>query len=487
MLKFICLIITQEKNYIMKNKITLLLLLTITTVTYSQDECVGGLAAGYPCNDYDLMSHLTNSYLGASEGNDSWGWTDPDTGKEYALMGLDNGTAFVDISDPVNPIYLGKLPTATSSSIWRDIKTYNNYAFIVSEASGHGIQIFDLTKLRNVANPPVTFTEDAHYSGFGSAHNIVINEDTGYAYGVGTNTYSGGPHFVNIQDPLNPTAAGGYALDSYSHDGQVVTYNGPDTDYTGREIYVGSNENEVVIVDVTDKGNPQGISAVGYSNVAYTHQGWFTEDHTYFIVGDEIDESNYGFNTRTIVMDFTDLDNPYPLFDYFGTTPAIDHNGYVKGDEFFISNYAAGMRVLDISDIANENISEIGYFDSYPANNNTSYHGVWSVYPYFESGNIVISDIDGGLFIVRKSNTLGITDTETLNFSLYPNPAKSNITISAKKSGVNKIEIYNLLGQKIIDKQFDTVDTKTIDVSVLKAGVYIVKINKNTSKRLIVK
>ncbi len=471
----------------MKTKITLLLLLAITTTIYSQDECTGGLAAGYPCNDYDLMSHLSNAFFGATEGNDSWGWTDPDTGKEYALMGLDNGAAFVDISDPVNPIYLGKLPTATSSSIWRDIKTYNNYAFIVSEAGGHGIQIFDLTKLRNVSNPPVTFSEDAHYSGFGSAHNIVINEDTGYAYGVGTNTYSGGPHFVNIQNPLNPIAAGGYALDSYSHDGQVITYNGPDTDYTGREIYVGSNENEVVIVDVTDKGNPQGISAVGYSNIAYTHQGWFTEDHTYFIVGDEIDESYFGFNTRTIVMDFTDLDNPYPLFDYFGTTPAIDHNGYVKGDNYFLSNYSAGMRVLDISDIANQNITEIGYFDSYPSNNNTSYHGVWSVYPYFASGNIVISDIEGGLFIVRKSNTLNTPDFQQNAFSIYPNPAQNNVIISTKNTPISTIEINNLLGQTLISKKADNLDTKIIDISVLEKGIYMIIVNNTTSKRLIVK
>jgi choice-of-anchor B domain-containing protein len=139
--------------------------------------CENGFAGIYPCDGYDLIAHISADKLGGSSGNDSWGWTDPQTNKEYALVGLDNGTAFIDVSDPINPVYLGKLPTHTQSSTWRDVKTYNNHAFVVSEASGHGMQVFDLTRLRDVVNPPLNFTEDAHYNGFGSAHNIIINEE----------------------------------------------------------------------------------------------------------------------------------------------------------------------------------------------------------------------------------------------------------------------------------------------------------------------
>jgi choice-of-anchor B domain-containing protein len=221
--------------------------------------CEDGMVGDFPCFNFDLISRIDLEMLQASAGNDSWGWTDPSTGKEYALMGLNNGTAFIDLSTPATPIYLGKLGSQSGDSPWRDIKVYNNYAFIVSEASGHGMQIFDLTELRNVTNPPVSFSASAVYNEFGNAHNIIINEDTGYAYAVGTSTYNGGPHFINIQDPLNPTAAGGYGMDSYSHDAQVITYNGPDTDYQGKEILIGSNENEIVIVDITDKSNPEQI------------------------------------------------------------------------------------------------------------------------------------------------------------------------------------------------------------------------------------
>lgn len=387
----------------MKNLLFAIALLSYQ-FSFAQTPCSGGTAGSFPCNGYDLQATFTLGQLNANSGNDSWGWTDPLDGKEYALIGLDNGTAFIDISNPTSPVYLGKLPTHSSSSSWRDVKTYANYAFVVSEAGGHGMQVFDLTRLRNVNNPPVTFTEDAHYNGFGSAHNIVINEDSGYAYGVGTSSYNGGPHFVNIQDPLNPTAAGGYGMDDYSHDAQVVTYSGPDATYTGREILIGSNENEVVIVDITDKNNPVGISTISYTNVGYTHQGWFTEDQRYFLLGDEGDETSNGFNTRTIVFDFEDLDNPVHHFNHFGETPSIDHNGYVKGDKYYLANYRAGLRVFDISTIGGGSMTEIGYFDSYPNNNNANFSGAWNVYPYFESGNIIISDLNRGFLLVKSSD-----------------------------------------------------------------------------------
>ncbi len=384
-------------------KLYILAALFASQFAIAQTPCTGGSAGPYACNGYDLQSEINLGTLNAGSGNDSWGWTDALDGKEYALIGLSNGTAFIDISDPINPVYLGKLPTHTNSSSWRDVKTYNNHAFIVSEAGGHGMQVFDLTRLRNVTSPPVTFTEDAHFDEFGSAHNIIINEDTGYAYPVGAGPFNGGPIFVNIQDPLNPVGEGGWGTDDYSHDAQVVTYNGPDTDYTGREILIGSNENEVVIVDITDKSNPQNISTISYSNVGYTHQGWFTEDETYFILGDETDELGVGFNTRTVVFDFTDLDNPAFHFEHFGATAAIDHNGYVVGDKYYMANYRAGIRIMDVSNIAAGSISEIGFFDSYPGSNNANFDGAWSVYPYFGSGNIVISDIDRGFLLVKSS------------------------------------------------------------------------------------
>ena len=149
--------------------------------------CENGMAGSYPCNGYDLLAQIPLKDFDATSGNDIWGWIDPSTDKEYAVFGLNNGTAFIDITDTENIIYLGKLQTASESSSWRDVKVYKNHAFIVADDAGnHGMQVFDLTKLRNVTNAPVDFTEDATFNGFSNAHNVVINEQSGYAYVVGT-------------------------------------------------------------------------------------------------------------------------------------------------------------------------------------------------------------------------------------------------------------------------------------------------------------
>ncbi len=454
-------------------------------IAIAQTPCDGGMAGNFPCDGYDLQSQIPLSTMNSTRANDSWGWTDPMDGKEYAIMCLIEGTAFIDISDPINPIYLGKLPTENSSSTWRDAKTYNNFAFIVSEDPGHGMQIFDLTRLRDVINPPITFTEDAHYSGFGGAHNIVINEETGYAYGVGANVHGGGPDFVNIQDPLNPINEGGYAAAGYCHDAQVVIYSGPDSDYTGQEIFFGSNEDQIVIIDITDKTNPVTISTIDYNNVEYTHQGWLTTDQRYFLLGDEADEINLGINTRTIIFDFEDLDNPQLDFEYTGPTEATDHNGFVKGDKFFLSNNAAGLRVIDISDIASGTMTEEGYFDTHIVNDNSGYNGAWSVYPYFESGNIVISDRTEG-FVLVKATTLDVNEFSNTGFSVYPNPVSNEFHINSNNVSINDIVIVDQMGRIIYTEMNLDVMQLSVDVSSFSDGLYYLIIDEQFTKKLLI-
>ena len=235
---------------------------------------------------------------------------------------------------------------------------------------------------------------------------MVINPESGFGYVVGTsrnNKFKGGVYFLDLNDPQSYRFVGGYGEGGYSHDAQVVNYNGPDMDYIGKEIFLGSNESKLVIVDVTDKENPTAISEISYQNPLYTHQGWFDKDQRFFILGDELDESRIGGKTRTLVFDLNDLDNPILHYSYYGPTNAIDHNGYVKGNLFYLANYTAGIRVIDINDLENKNMREIGFFDTFPENNSTTYNGAWNVYPFFETGVIAISDINRGLFLIKKS------------------------------------------------------------------------------------
>ncbi|GGL98204.1 choice-of-anchor B family protein [Micromonospora yangpuensis] len=365
--------------------------------------CTNGQAAGYPCRNVDLLSFLPLADIGGSQANDIWGWRDSTTGKEYALVGRRNGTSFVDISTPTAPVYLGNLPAHQNrTAIWRDIKVYRDHAYVVADVSGHGMQVFDLTRLRGVTTPQ-TWTANVHYAGFGNAHNIAVNEETGYAYAVGTNTCSGGLHMVDIRTPKSPVAAGCVSNDGYTHDTQCVVYRGPDTAYTGREICVSSNEDTVTVVDVTSKSAPRQLSRIGYTGRAYTHQGWFTENQRYFLLDDELDETRRGVRTQTYLWDLADLDNPRHIGTYSAPTgvQATDHNQYVKGNYSYQANYRAGLRILDLRNVAAGQATEAGFFDVYPSSDSASMNGAWSVYPYLPSGVVVVSGIEQGLFVLR--------------------------------------------------------------------------------------
>lgn len=264
------------------------------------------------------------------------------------------------------------------------------------------MQVFDLTRLRGVTEPR-TWTEDAHYPLFGGAHNVAINEDTGFAYAVGAATCEGGPHMVDIRGPRNPAFVGCVDEDGYTHDTQAVVYDGPDTRFTGREILFNSNEDTLTIVDVTDKANPVQLSRVTYGAASYTHQGSLTEDGRYFLLNDELDEQTFGFNTSTYILDVSSLTDPELRGTHVAATPAIDHNLYVKGSKVYEANYRAGLRVLDTTPITSGKLHEVGFFDVYPADDAAEFNGAWSNYPFFASGTVVVSGIEQGLFVLRPS------------------------------------------------------------------------------------
>ena len=376
--------------------------------------CIQGMAAdSFPCDGVDMLSHLTLSDLGLSFANDMWGWTDPETRKDYSLIGGIEGTVIVDISDPKRPDIVGILPTHSTAGgdFWRDIKVFDDHMYVVSENAGHGMQVFDLTEVRGLTGDPVTFSNTSHYGGFGNAHNLAINEDTGFAYAVGTSTCNGGLHMVDLSDPATPSFAGCFDDFGYIHDTQCVVYEGADLEHVGREICFNSTnltpggaENSMSIVDVTDKQNPVGLSKVVYPKAGYSHQAWLTPDQSFLLHNDEIDELIGNFqNTVTRIWDVRDLDDPLLVEEVEHETTAIGHNAYTEGRYAFAANYTAGLRVFDITNVANGEMPQVAYFDTYPENDNTSFEGgTWSNYPYFHQKKVVaVSSMDRGLFILQ--------------------------------------------------------------------------------------
>ena len=363
-------------------------------------RCEDGSAGDFACLRISLASRVPLDRMEGTAGNDVWGWADVETGEEYAIMGMSNGAAFVDVSDPESPAFLGRLPTETFESAWRDIKVYRNHAYVVADNAGaHGMQVFDLARLRGLPGSR-EFSADMVYGDFEHAHNLAINEETGYAYAVSTDTCGGGLHMVDIGTPINPMFAGCHAPDGRTHDTHCVVYRGPDAEHRGREICVSSNEDHVEVVDVTDKSAPLTLSTSTYPNLGYAHQGWLTEDHAFFLLGDELDESRFELSTRTHVFDVSDLDAPEHLYAHDLGTRATDHNLYVLGDRLFEANYASGLRVLELGDLGRGEIEETAWFDTYPESDDPSFDGAWSVYPFLPSGTVVVSDISNGLFVL---------------------------------------------------------------------------------------
>ena len=392
----------------------------------------------------EFLGQLTNAELGvsrlvftgASFLSDIWGWTSPDSGDEYAIVGSTSGVAFVRVTDPTAPEFLGLVPTTnpdTLRNFWWDIKTYNNHAYWTTEVNNAGVTIFDLTRLDGLSAAPsdTLLTEDDSYHGGGyiRAHNISINEDTGFAYLTGVSKDPAvDPGFTDEGlvildlkiDPLAPVEVG-QILGIDSHDAQIVSYAGPDTDYAGREIAFVFNggDLEIGIYDVTDKNNILEIATPTHPGASFTHQGWLTEDHRFLVVGDEEDEL-FGISdprnpdlpdtARTYFFDVQDLNNPNFVGFFDSPAASIDHNLFVKGDRVYQANYTAGVRVLDISNLAVDVnlVSELAHMDTEPRlpNKNMNHNinifiGPWGVFPFYDSGTIAASDGINGLILMR--------------------------------------------------------------------------------------
>jgi len=402
---------------------------TFASITGGTIPCESGFASVFPCQGLNLVTFIAASdLLGSGHLSDVWGWYDQASGREYAIVTQETGTNFIDVSDPENPLLMGFLPNHGGSvpNVWHDARTFADHAFIVADGAGAaGMQVYDLAQLSGLigspvgsASPPNVLIETAHYNGIASAHNVSINEATGYAYVVGSNgggtTCGGGLHMVDVSVPASPSFAGCFADPTtgrsgtgYTHDVQCVIYHGPDVVHQGKEVCFSSNETHMVIADVSDKGSPSTIGKGTYPEARYVHQGWLTEDQRYFLQDDELDETGgTESTTTTYIWNVEDLDDPVLAATFFNPTGVIDHNQFVLGRYSVQANYTSGLRIIDFGDPLNP--SEVAYFDTYPAGNPLVFDAAWGNYPYLPSGIILATSIKEGFFVLKPAIPLGL-------------------------------------------------------------------------------
>lgn len=463
----------------------LLLLFTTFSAQVISQECIDGMAGEYPCLGMNQTAFLPIEDIGGGYAvNDNWGWVSPETDREYVLQGRQNGVSFIDITDPYNPIYLGDLQATNElNDIYRDVKVYQDHAFIVADVAPNGLQIFNLLQLDEVVNPPIDFSNTALFAEITTAHNIAINEATGYAYLCGGSGY--GLVFLNIQNPLEPELVGNFYDAGYIHDAQVVIYSGPDENYVGQEIAFASSEFSLSIVDVTDKSDPEIISVNEFENSEYIHQGWLTDDHRYFLLNDELDEWMFEHNTRTYVWDLESLEEPEFVGYYEHPIPASDHNLYVKGDYAYLANYNGGLRVLKLNDLASLDIEEVAYFDVVPETDSIGFEGAWNAYPFFPSGTIVVSNMYHGMHVLQPNfdhTSVGLAP-EARGIEVFPVPATTSITVQSIPVSAQHLQLFNTTGQVVLAKDIQPGSNAVQwDVEGLPSGMYILKAGEERVK-----
>jgi choice-of-anchor B domain-containing protein len=358
-----------------------------------------------------------------NNGNSCWGYISP-SGREYAIMGLSSGTAFVEITDPNNAQIVAHI--TGPSSLWRDVKTHGTYCYAISEGGG-GIQIINLSNIDGVSNRVVAVNFPSTPDGSmptTATHTLAVNNETGRLYRTGGG--QNGLRIYGLSNPESPNLLGSWT-DRYVHEAQVVTYHGGP--YDGREIAfccsgynTGNVQTGLDILDVTDPENIINLypPRVFWPQAAYSHQIWLSEDRRYAYLNDELDEQNFGNPTITEIIDVSFLLGgpgtiPFVAGNFTNNNSAIGHNLYTKDGLIFESNYRSGLRLFCYEDDPLSPV-EIGFFDTYPDDDGPSFNGDWNNWPYFPSGTVILSDIERGLFVLDVS-----TAKLSLNFA-YPIP-----------------------------------------------------------------
>lgn len=336
-----------------------------------------------------LLAHL-NQYPAVGY-NDCWGYTAPD-GREYALLGVQNGTSIIDITDaPANVTEIAFIPSA--NSLWKDIKTYQHYAYVVNE-SGGGLQIIDLSNLPNTATLAGTYT------GFSTSHNINIDVVNGILYAEGS--FSEPVRVISLANPLQPVQIA--ALGIECHDVYVQN----------NILYVSEGgSGSIGFYNVSNPALPGLITRLNIPVAGYVHNCWVTEDGNFMMTTEE---------TTGKTMKFWDISNlaNITLTDEIIGPSGLTHNTHIKGKYAYVSHYADGLRIYDVSDPYN--IFEAGYYDTYPQPGG-GFNGAWGAFPFFASGKVLASDIQTGLYVVFFA---GAVEGEALD----PNPPANISTYS---------------------------------------------------------
>lgn len=419
-------------------------------------KCLWILLIPFPTHGQKIVNMELVGVRNYTQGaNDIWGYESG--GTEYAILGLRDGTAIIDIStNPASPAEVAFI--AGPNSCWRDIKTFSHYAYVVHDcvattcscsgsATGVGLQIIDLN------NPSAATVVNTYATTFQRAHNIFIDVDQGFAYVAVDHTDATGVrgmHILNLADPVNPVEVGFYA-DHGVHDVYVKN----------NIAYAANLTAGLFFLNVSDKSNPVEITHVDYPSPNLTHNVWVTDDENYALTTDELK------NGPIRIWDIQDLSSIAQVASYQAKPDLVIHNVLIKGNFAYISYYAEGVVILNIADPAQP--CEVGYYDTHfpdPPSGAPLHEfetSIWGVYPFTNSGLVFASDIEEGLKVFRFTYDALQVPGGTLTTPSCPGICDGSIDLTA------------IGGQAPYSYIWSTSATSE-DISSLCAGTYAVTV-----------
>jgi len=428
-------------------KIILLLSISFLTISSNAQQTANLL---FNWQDTSLVGSWSydNTY------NECWGMVVND--REIAIIGSTAGTHFFDVTDPANSSEVAFVAGAYTGGgvIHRDYHDYDGYLYVVcDEGSSSTLQIIDVSALPDSVN--TVYDSNALLT---RSHNIYIDTTSAKMYSCGTN---GTMQVYSLNSPKNPILI--YSYNISVHDAYIIN----DIAY----LNCGSNGliiEDFTMVDTIGDQPTQLASFTSYPDAGYNHSGWLNENKTIYAMFDE----NHGYDVKILdVSDFTNI-SVLSTFNSGVDSQSMAHNGIIRGDLLFISYYHDGLRVFDISDPYNP--IQIWEYDTYSSTNYAGYKGAWGVYPNLPSGNIIVSDMQTGLYIFECGTPTIIIENK-LTHNLFPNPAATQFTI--QNSSAEKFTLYNSLGAKVIEQEIQK-NQNTIYRENLSNGLYFYTLNK---------
>jgi choice-of-anchor B domain-containing protein len=387
--------------------------------------CSNGLAGNFPCHNIDYLAQVQLGEIPGqpTSASEIWGFVDADDNREYAILGHRNGTAVYDVTVPATPVLVGNVPGVPS--LWREVKalqvrqpdgTHRAYAYVSTEGAGGGLQIIDLSNVPasvSLANTITHFSTShtLYVSNINYATNVALPGAQPFLYIAGANIGGGAFRIYDLTNPVNPVLVTPSPPTGYMHDSVSMLITDNRTTQCANahnpcEVLVDFNETSVDLWDVTEKTAPVRLSTTTFPTATYVHSGWPTENNRFVVVHDELDELRRGLRTQIYTLDVGDLRTPNMVTSYTGGTTTTDHNGYTVGNRYYVSHYKRGLVIFDVSNP--QALAEVGSFDTYlsPSANSAGTDGAWGTYPFLPSGTLLVSDIENGMFLLRRNETL---------------------------------------------------------------------------------